>query len=311
MVAENGKPSIFGRISSVIPLGLFVTLVYLLPLVSAGTVLRVQLDWIPSLGVSLSLVIDGLSLLFGLIICCVGFFVSVYAADYLPNSADRRKFFIYLHGFLLAMLGLVMADNLLALFVFWELTTLISYLLIGFECELETARQNARQALLVTGAGGLALLIGFLLLGNLTGTYDLSQISLQSAAIKSDPLYYAVLPMVLIGAFTKSAQMPFHFWLPNAMTAPTPISAFLHSATMVKAGIYLLARLHPILGGTPVWMGTLVVTGGITALIGSVLAMKATFSDALSTTMPRYSSEAMPTAPSTRTLPTIWPSGPV
>ncbi len=275
MVAENGKPSIFGRISSVIPLGLFVTLGYLLPLVAGGTVLRVQLDWIPSLGISLSWVIDGLSLLFGLIICCVGFFVTVYAADYLPGSADRRKFFIYLHGFLLAMLGLVLSDNLLSLFVFWELTTLISYLLIGFECESKAARLSARQALLVTGGGGLALLIGFLLLGGIADTYELSQLSEQSDAIKADPLYVAVLVMIFIGSFTKSAQFPFHFWLPNAMTAPTPISAFLHSATMVKAGIYLLARLHPILGGTAAWMGTLVIVGGVTALMGSVLAVKA------------------------------------
>ncbi len=275
MVANNAKPSITGPISSIIPLGIFGALLYFVPQVTAGHVLLIQLDWIPSLGIALSMAIDGLSLLFALIICCVGFFVTLYAADYLPKKAAAGKFFVYLHGFLLAMLGLVMADNILAMFVFWELTTIISYLLIGFECELETARQNARQALLVTGAGGLALLIGFLLLGSIANTYDLSRITLQAAAIKTDSLYLVVLTMVLIGAFTKSAQMPFHFWLPNAMSAPTPISAFLHSATMVKAGIYLLARLHPILGGTPAWMGTLVVTGGITALVGSVLAMKA------------------------------------
>ena len=276
MAADKGKSSKIGRASSIIPFGLFGTLIYLLPQVAAGEVFRIQLDWIPSLGITLSLAIDGLSLLFALIICGVGFFVSLYAADYLPAKAETGKFYAYLHGFLLAMLGLVVADNLLAVFVFWELTTLISYLLIGFECELETARQNARQALLVTGAGGLALLVGFLLLGNIANTYDLSQISLQSGIIKADPLYLAVLVMVFTGSFTKSAQFPFHFWLPNAMTAPTPISAFLHSATMVKAGIYLLARLHPILGGTLAWMGTLVVIGGITALLGSVLAMQAT-----------------------------------
>jgi multicomponent Na+:H+ antiporter subunit A len=276
MVSDNLKPSILGRISGTIPAGLFAALLYLLPQVAAGHEFRIRLDWIPSLGIALSFALDGLSLLFALIICCVGFFVTLYAADYLPRNADTGRFFAYLHGFLLAMLGLVMADNILALFVFWELTTIISYLLIGFECQLETARQNARQALLITGAGGLVLLIGFLLLGHITHTYELSQISLQSAAIKSSPLYLAILVMILVGAFTKSAQAPFHFWLPNAMTAPTPISAFLHSATMVKAGIYLLARLHPIMGGTPVWMGTLVVTGAITALIGSVLAMKAT-----------------------------------
>jgi multicomponent Na+:H+ antiporter subunit A len=275
MVADNAKPSIIGRISSIIPLGLFGALLYLVPQVTAGHVFRIQLGWIPSLGVTLSMAIDGLSLLFALIICCVGFFVTLYAADYLPKNAAAGKFFVYLHAFLLAMLGLVMADNILAVFVFWELTTIISYLLIGFECELETARRNARQALLVTGAGGMALLIGFLLLGGIADTYNLSRMTLQAAAIKTDPLYLVVLTMVFIGAFTKSAQLPFHFWLPNAMTAPTPISAFLHSATMVKAGIYLLARLHPILGGTPAWMQTLVVIGGITALIGSVLALRA------------------------------------
>jgi multicomponent Na+:H+ antiporter subunit A len=248
---------------------------YLLPRVASGEVFRVRLEWIPSLDVSLSLAFDGLSLLFALIICCIGFFVTLYAADYLPEQASWGKFYTLLHGFLLAMLGLVTADNLLTVFVFWELTTLISYLLIGFECEAEKARQNARQALLVTGAGGLVLLVGFLLLGQIAGTYEISQLPSQSARIKSDPLYFAVLMMVFIGAFTKSAQVPFHFWLPNAMTAPTPISAFLHSATMVKAGIYLLARLHPSLGGTSAWMGILVVTGGITALLGSVLAMKA------------------------------------
>jgi multicomponent Na+:H+ antiporter subunit A len=194
----------------------------------------------------------------------------------LPAETDTGKFYAYLHGFLLAMLGLVMADNLLAVFVFWEMTTLISYLLIGFECESEAARQNARQALLVTGAGGLALLVGFLLLGTIADTYELPHIYLQSDMIKTDPLYLAVLVLIFSGAFTKSAQFPFHFWLPNAMTAPTPISAFLHSATMVKAGIYLLARLHPILGGTFAWMIILVITGGITALLGSVLAMRAT-----------------------------------
>jgi multicomponent Na+:H+ antiporter subunit A len=276
MVVDTGKRSKIGRVTSLIPLGLFAVLLYCLPRIADGDAIRIQLDWIPSLGISFSLAIDGLTLLFALIICGAGFFVSLYAADYLPAETDTGKFYAYLHGFLLAMLGLVMADNLLAVFVFWEMTTLISYLLIGFECESEAARQNARQALLVTGAGGLALLVGFLLLGTIADTYELPHIYLQSDMIKTDPLYLAVLVLIFSGAFTKSAQFPFHFWLPNAMTAPTPISAFLHSATMVKAGIYLLARLHPILGGTFAWMIILVITGGITALLGSVLAMRAT-----------------------------------
>ena len=276
MVVGKGKRSKIGRLTSVIPLGLFVVLLYCLPRIAGGDTIRIQLDWMPSLGISFSLAIDGLSLLFTLIICGAGFFVSLYAADYLPAETDTGIFYFYLHSFLLAMLGLVVADNLLVVFVFWELTTLISYLLIGFECESEAARQNARQALLVTGAGGLALLIGFLLLGAIADTYEISQVSTHSGNIKSNPLYLTVLLLIFSGSFTKSAQFPFHFWLPNAMTAPTPISAFLHSATMVKAGIYLLARLHPILGGTFAWMGTLVITGGITALLGSVLAFRAT-----------------------------------
>lgn len=275
MDAETGKPSMIGRITAAIPFGLLVALVLTLPQVATGYVYRIQLDWIPSLGITLSIMIDGLSLLFGLIICCVGFFVTLYAADYLPSTSDRGRFFIYLQGFLLAMLGLVFSDNLLGLFVFWELTTIISYLLIGFEHESAAARQNARQALLVTGTGGLALLVGFLLLGDIAGTYDISQLSRQVVTVREDPLYLAILLMVLLGAFTKSSQIPFHFWLPNAMTAPTPISAFLHSATMVKAGIYLLARMHPVLGGTFAWMGTLVVAGGMTALLGAILAIKA------------------------------------
>ena len=275
MDAGTGKPSRIGRISAALPFGLLVALVLMLPQVATGHIYRIQLSWIPSLGITLSIMFDGLSLLFGLIICCVGFFVTLYAAEYLPGSSGRGRFFIYLHGFLLAMLGLVFSENLLGLFVFWELTTLISYLLIGFENESEAARRNARQALLVTGAGGLALLVGFLLVGAIAGTYDISQLLYKSLAVREDPLYLAILLLVLIGAFTKSAQIPFHFWLPNAMTAPTPISAFLHSATMVKAGIYLLARMHPILGGTFAWMGTLVVVGGITALLGAILAIKA------------------------------------
>ncbi len=275
MVAETGKPALFGRISSVIPLGLLVVLLSLLPQVETGKVLTLRFDWIPSLDVAVTVVIDGLSLLFGLVICCVGFFVTLYAADYLPDTSDRGRFFVYLHGFLLSMLGLVLSDNLLCLFVFWELTTIISYLLIGFDSDSPPARQNARQALLITGSGGLALLVGILLLGQIAGSYDLSRLVHQADMIKTDPLYLAVLSMVFIGAFTKSAQIPFHFWLPNAMTAPTPISAFLHSATMVKAGIFLLARLHPVLGGTFAWMGPLVIVGGLTALLGSILAIRA------------------------------------
>ncbi len=275
MVAADRNTQTFwiGLITSSIPLGFFCLFIYLLPEVVVGHVYHVTVNWIPSLGIQLSIVIDGLSLLFALVISCVGFFVGLYAAAYLGDHPQAGRFYFYLHGFMLAMLGLVLMDNLMALFVFWELTTLLSYLLIGFEHESDVARTNARQALLVTGTGGLALLIGVLLIGIVSDTYVLTNLSLHAGLIQQHPLYIAILILVFLGAFTKSAQFPFHFWLPNAMSAPTPISAFLHSATMVKAGIYLLARLHPILGGTIPWMGTLVVIGGITALIGSVQAL--------------------------------------
>ena len=275
MAAADRKSPAFwiGLTTSAIPLGFFCLFVSLLPEVIYGQIYHVTINWIPSLGIQLSLVIDGLSLLFVLVISCVGFFVGLYAAEYLGDHPQAGRFYFYLYGFMLAMLGLILMDNLMAMFVFWELTTLFSYLLIGFEHESDAARTNARQALLVTGTGGLALLIGILLIGTVSDTYAISNLSLHAGMMQQHPLYVAILILVFLGVFTKSAQFPFHFWLPNAMSAPTPISAFLHSATMVKAGIYLLARLHPILGGTIPWMGTLVVIGGTTALIGSVQAL--------------------------------------
>jgi multicomponent Na+:H+ antiporter subunit A len=260
------------RVSAALPLMLFAALCTRIPASADKTVLLTW-QWAPGLGVNFDLAVDGLSVFFGLIISGIAVCVVSFAADYLRGHPHYARFFLFLHLFCLAMLGLVFADNLITLFVFWELTTVLSFLLIGFEHEKETARRHARQALLVTGAGGLALLVGFLLIGGITGTYRLSELSAGSGRIREHALYLPILATVFAGAFTKSAQVPFHFWLPNAMAAPTPISAFLHSATMVKAGIYLLARLHPILGGTPAWMGTLVLVGGVTALWGAVLAV--------------------------------------
>jgi multicomponent Na+:H+ antiporter subunit A len=270
---EHAHSPTIGWWSALLPLSIFVSAALLVPTTVSGGRLFLVLDWIPSLGVSLSLAVDGLSLLFVLIISLVGTAVFVFAGDYLGNHPRLRWFYLLLSLFMLSMLGLVLMDNLLALFVFWELTTLTSYLLIGFENESAEARYNARQALLVTGAGGLALLVGILLLGHIGGSYSIAELIPQADVIRRHRLYLPVLVLVLAGAFTKSAQFPFHFWLPNAMAAPTPISAFLHSATMVKAGIYLLARLHPVLGATPVWMQTLVAIGGITALWGAILAI--------------------------------------
>ena len=262
-----------GLVSSLLPLSLFAGLCMVWPEVVRGHVFQVQWPWMPSLDLYLRFRIDGLGLLFGLIVTGAGFFVSLYASSYMAGHPHTGRFFFFLHAFMIAMLGIVTADNLLLLFVFWELTTIVSYLLIGFDHQSDGARDNARQALLVTGAGGLALLIGILLLKTAGGSFTLSHWLDGGSDIRRHGLYPFILAAVLLGALTKSAQFPFHFWLPNAMSAPTPISAFLHAATMVKAGIYLLMRFHPLLGGTPLWMGTLVLIGGITALWGAVQAL--------------------------------------
>ncbi len=261
------------RASCILPLVLFLGACAMVPAMAAGESYRLSISWIPALGVNLSFMLDGLSIFFALIISAIGFFVTIYAVDYLHGHRDTGRFFIFLHAFMISMLGLVTADNVIALFVFWELTTIFSYLLIGFEHEEEASRKSARQALLVTGAGGLALLVGFLLLETISGTYEISRMVPQASLIGAHPLYGAVLALIFVGAFTKSAQFPFHFWLPNAMAAPAPISAFLHSATMVKGGIYLLARFHPILGGGGAWTCTLMIIGAVTAVGGSILAM--------------------------------------
>ena len=234
---------------------------------------QIQWPWMPSLDLYLRFRLDGLSLLFGLIITGAGFFVTVYSSSYMSHSPHTGRFFFFLHAFMVSMLGIVMADNLLLLFVFWEATTVFSYLLIGFEHTVAASRDSARQAILITGAGGLSLLIGILLLKMAGGSFTLSQWIEGGGNIRDHALYPFIFTAVLLGAMTKSAQFPFHFWLPNAMSAPTPISAFLHAATMVKAGIYLLMRFHPLLGGTTLWMSSLVVIGGVTALWGAVQAL--------------------------------------
>ena len=192
------------------------------------------------------------------------------------GHALTGAFFCYLIFFQASMLGLVLADNIITLFVFWELTTVTSYLLIGFDHQSEKARRNAWQALLVTGAGGLALLAGLILLAPGRRQHGAVGVDPGGRCVQQHPLYGAILVLVLLGAFTKSAQVPFHFWLPNAMAAPTPVSAYLHSATMVKAGIYLLARMHPALSGTPDWIWTLTIVGAITAVWASIVAMRQT-----------------------------------
>ncbi|MGQ7289417.1 putative monovalent cation/H+ antiporter subunit A [Vreelandella venusta] len=235
--------------------------------------LLLEWSWVPSLGISLSFLLDGLSLLFGLLITVIGTLVLIYAGGYLKGHADIARFHLALVAFMASMLGLVLADGLLTLFVFWELTSITSYLLIGFNHTDIEARKSARQGLFVTVAGGLALMAGLVLLGQASGSWSFYEIGQMESELRENSLYTPMLICLLLGAFTKSAQFPFHFWLPNAMAAPTPVSAYLHSATMVKAGIYLLARLHPELGGTALWVGILSIVGAITMLTGAFLAI--------------------------------------
>ena len=267
------QAGVAGWILAIPPAGLFVHFLSLIPEVLDGQTVRETVAWVPSLGIHLSFSVDGLSLVFALLITGIGALVVIYAGGYLQGHRRFGRFFTYFFLFLASMLGVVLADNVIALFVFWELTSVSSYLLIGFERERESARNAALQALLVTGLGGLALLAGLLLLGQMAGSLEISEMGAQAAAIRTHALYVPALLLILAGAFTKSAQFPFHFWLPNAMEAPTPVSAYLHSATMVKAGVYLMARLHPTLGGTEIWQATLMAAGGATMLVGAYLAL--------------------------------------
>ncbi len=255
---------------------LFVWFLTFTPEIRDGQTLRYVIGWVPSLGISLSFLLDGLSLTFALLISGIGTLVFLYSNTYLAGHPQFNRFILFLFSFMLSMLGLVTADNLIALFVFWELTTITSYLLIGFGHETTKGRRSALQALFVTGAGALALLAGFILLGMTAGSFEISEIMKQEEMLKAHVLFVPILILILAGTFTKSAQFPFHFWLPNAMAAPTPVSAFLHSATMVKAGVYLMARLHPTFSGTDIWMWTLTIFGAVTAVSASIFALRQT-----------------------------------
>ena len=263
-----------GWVLALAPLAAFIHFLTQMPVVAGGGVITSTLAWVPALGVELAFRLDGLSLLFALLITGIGTLIVLYAGAYLSDHHHLGRFHAYLLGFMAAMLGLVLADDMIAMFVFWELTSVTSFLLIAFLHDKPESRRSALQALLITGGGGLALLAGLILLGNVGGSWQFSGLSAQ--AIADHALYPAILALVLIGAFTKSAQLPFHLWLPNAMAAPTPVSAYLHSATMVKAGVYLLARLNPALGGSTSWSTILITIGAATALVGAVLAIRQT-----------------------------------
>ena len=236
----------------------------------------IELSWAPSLGLSLSFNLDGLGLLFALLITAIGALVVLYASRYLEGHAQAGRFYASLFAFMGAMLGVALSDNVLTLFVFWELTGFTSFLLIGFEHERDEARTAALQALIVTGGGGLALLAAGVLLFDVSGTTSLSAMAASRASIVAHPFYSAMAPLVLLAAFTKSAQVPFHFWLPNAMAAPTPVSAYLHSATMVKAGVYLVARMTPILGATTLWTTAVSAVGAATMVVGAYRCVQET-----------------------------------
>ncbi|WP_166361675.1 monovalent cation/H+ antiporter subunit A [Pseudomonas akapageensis] len=250
-----------------------VSVAMLYPQIANGGVIREEFSWLPSLGLNLVLRMDGFAWLFSLLVLGIGTLVSLYARYYMSPNDPVPRFFAFFLAFMGAMLGLVISGNLIQMVFFWELTSLFSFLLIGYWHHRADARRGAYMALMVTGAGGLCLLAGVLLLGHVVGSYDLDKVLAAGDLIRAHALYPILLPLILIGALTKSAQFPFHFWLPHAMAAPTPVSAYLHSATMVKAGVFLLARLWPSLAGSEEWFWIVGGAGACTLMLGAYTAM--------------------------------------
>ncbi|WP_333713942.1 monovalent cation/H+ antiporter subunit A [Yoonia sp.] len=256
-----------------VTLSAFVGLLTNLPAIIAGEVVTARIDWMPLLGLNFTLMLDALGFFFAFLILGIGLLIIAYARQYLSRNDNMGEFLTYLLLFQGAMVGIVLSDNILLLLIFWELTSLSSFLLIGYWKHLPEGRQGARMALTVTGLGGLAMIAGMLILGNIVGSFDLSVILQNRELIQADPLYLPALILILLGCFTKSAQFPFHFWLPHAMAAPTPVSAYLHSATMVKAGIFLMARMWPVLSGTTEWFVIVTTAGLITMVLGAVIGL--------------------------------------
>ena len=253
-------------ILTLLPLSLFVFFAGHIGAVSRGEVPTQVIQWVPSLGVNLSFRLDGLALLFSLLITGIGTMVFLYTSYYLKGHTYLDRFYGYLSVFMAAMLGLVLSDNMISLFLFWELTSISSFFLIGFNNHDQGSRSSALQALAITGFGGLFLLAGAIVFGFIGGTFSIQELLNSGIDFRESPYYVALLIFIFGAAFTKSAQFPFHFWLPGAMKAPTPVSTYLHSATMVKAGIYLLLRFTPVLGNHEYWYSTLVTVGAITML---------------------------------------------
>ena len=256
-------------LAALAPLGGLAILGWLTPAVLDGQVVRTLVPWLPQIGLDFTLRLDGLAWMFAGLVLGIGALVVLYARYYLSQQDNAHRFYCYLLLFMGAMLGMVLSGNLLLLMIFWEMTSISSFLLIGFWSHRQDAREGARMALVITGGGGLALLGGVLLIGRIVGSFDLDVVLAAGEQIRASTLYPYALFLVLAGIFTKSAQFPFHFWLPHAMAAPTPVSAYLHSATMVKAGVFLLARLHPALAGSDLFFYTVSGIGALTLLIGA------------------------------------------
>ncbi|WP_297363579.1 proton-conducting transporter membrane subunit, partial [Thauera sp.] len=245
----------------------------LFPRIAAGEVVSEEFAWLPAKGLSFVLRVDGLAWVFAMLVLAIGLLVVLYARYYMSPQDPVPRFFSFLLAFMGSMLGVVLSGNLVQLVVFWELTSLTSFLLIGYWHHRADARRGARMAFTVTATGGLCLMAGVLVLGHIVGSYDLDVVLAAGDEIRAHVLYLPALVLVALGALTKSAQFPFHFWLPHAMAAPTPVSSYLHSATMVKAGVFLLARLWPALAGTPEWTWIIGGAGVCTLLLGAFIAI--------------------------------------
>jgi multicomponent Na+:H+ antiporter subunit A len=265
-----------GWLLALIPSALFVAFLGNSSAIEAGTVITQRIPWAPSLGIDLALRLDGFSFLFALLITGIGSLVVVYAGAYMSDEsdADRARFFTLLLLFMTAMLGAVLSDNLLVMFVFWEGTSILSFLLIGFHADSPHARRSALMSLRLTAGGGLALLAAIILIGATLGSYSMADAVARADELAASRWIVPIMAGLLLGVFTKSAQFPFHFWLPNAMQAPTPASAYLHSATMVKLGIYLLARFEPLVGAVPGGRDVVITVAMLTMLVGAVQALR-------------------------------------
>jgi multicomponent K+:H+ antiporter subunit A len=261
------------RIAGAVALAGLVLTIAAYPAIAASGAIRTEIAWIPTLGLNFTLRMDGFAWLFAMLISGIGFLVVLYARYYMSPEDHAPRFFSFLLAFMGAMLGIVIAGNLILLVVFWELTSIFSFLLIGYWHHNAAARDGARMALTITGIGGLGLLAGVLVIGHIVGSYDLETVLASGNLVRTHDLYVPALVLFLLGALTKSAQFPFHFWLPNAMAAPTPVSAYLHSATMVKAGVFLMARFWPVLAGTEEWFWIVGLAGMMSFVLGSYFAI--------------------------------------